>query len=378
MVRIGNAFMSCVVYLHQAFWPSCLAPLYPFAIDQVQPAKVLLALAALAAISFAVFHFRRSRYLVTGWLWYLIMLTPVIGILQVGSQAHADRYTYLPHIGLYLSLTWAAADLIQRWRYSRLALGTLSIGLVLTLAFAARAQASYWQHSETLWRRTLACTSRNSGAEQNLGQSIYEKGNVEEAIVHFQNALRIDPNQATVHSALGVALLEIGRADQSLAHLERAVKIDPNDADAHYNFGNTLLQLGRAREAVAQYRRALEINPDDTQAQNNLAWILATCPDAGIRDGLQAVTVAERADVLTMGRSPVISATLAAAYAEAGRFADAVKAAERAYQLALKEGNESRADSIRAQMELYQSRRAFRDRRHTPTSSSSATKTVQV
>ena len=366
MVRIGNALMSCVVYLYQAFWPSCLAALYPFAIDQVRPGKVLLALAVLGGISAAVFFFRRHRYLVTGWLWYLIMLAPVIGILQVGSQAHADRYTYLPHIGLYLLLTWGAADLIKRWRLSRLVLGTLSIGLVLTLAVAARTQASSWQNSETLWRRTLACTSRNSGAEQNLGQAIHEKGNVEEAIMHFQNALRIDPSQASVHSALGVVLLEMGRAQQSLTYLERALELDPNDADAHYNFGNTLLQLGRAREAVAQYNRALEINPDDIEAQNNMAWVLATCPDAAVRNGIQAVAIAERADSLTMRKSPVISATLAAAYAEAGRFADAVKTAERAFQLASAEGNQSRASSIRAQIELYQTAAAFRDRRYTP------------
>jgi tetratricopeptide (TPR) repeat protein len=366
MVRIGNALMSCVIYLYQAFWPSCLAALYPFAIHQVRPGKVLLALAVLTAISIAVFYFRRHRYLVAGWLWYLIMLAPVIGILQVGSQAHADRYTYLPHIGLYFLLTWAAADLVKRWRHSRLLMGTLAIGIVLTLTFVARTQASYWQNSETLWRRTLACTSRNSGAEQNLGQAIHEKGNVEEAMVHFQNALRIDPSQASVHSALGVALLEIGRADQSLTSLRRALEIDPNDADAHYNFGNTLLQLGRAREAVAQYRRALEINRDDIEAQNNLAWVLATCPDAAVRNGIQAVAIAERANSLTMGKSPVISATLAAAYAEAGRFADAVKAAERAHQLALAEGNQSRANSIRAQIELYQTASAFRDRRYTP------------
>ena len=365
-VRVGNAFISCAVYLYQAFWPSCLAALYPFAVDQVLPAKVFLAGAVLAAISIAVFYFRRHRYLVTGWLWYLVMLAPVIGILQVGSQAHADRYTYLPHIGLYLLLTWTAADLIERWRHSRLALGAVSIALVLTLAVAARSQASYWHNSETIWRRTLACTSRNSGAEQNFGQAIYEKGNVEEAMVHFQNALRIDPSQASVHSALGVALLEMGRAAQSLNSLRRALALDPNDADAHYNIGNTLLQLGRAREAVAEYRRALEINRDDIEAQNNLAWVLATCPEASVRDGSKAVAIAERADSLTKSKSPVISATLAAAYAEAGRFADAVKAAERAVQLATGEGNQSRANSIRSQIELYRTASAFRDRRYTP------------
>jgi tetratricopeptide (TPR) repeat protein len=144
------------------------------------------------------------------------------------------------------------------------------------------------------------------------------------------------------------------------------VEIAPNDGDARYNFGNTLLELGRAREAIAQYSRALEINPYDIEAQNNMAWVLATCPDAGVRNGIQAVAIAERADSLTMRKSSVISATLAAAYAEAGRFVDAVKTAERAFHLASAEGNQSRANSIRTQIELYQRGTAFRDRRYTP------------
>jgi Flp pilus assembly protein TadD len=193
-------------------------------------------------------------------------------------------------------------------------------------------------------------------------------GKTNEALTHLQKSLAIEPNQSSVHSSLGVTLLELGRLEESLSHLQAAVQIDPENGDAHYNLGNTLLQMGRAREAAAEYERALKIDPKDTQALNNLAWILATSPDPFPRDGAKAVKLAEQADSLTSGQSPVIGATLAAAYAEVGRFADAVKTAQHALQLATAEGNLARASSIRNQIELYQSEAAFRDHRDASTS----------
>ena len=192
-------------------------------------------------------------------------------------------------------------------------------------------------------------------------------GQTNAALAHLQKSLEIEPKQSSVHSSLGVVLLELGRLEESLSHLQTAVKIDPENGEAHYNLGTVFLQMGQASEAVAEYKRALRINPDDTEALNNMAWILATWPDALIRDGAKAVELAERADSLTGGNSPIIDATLAAAYAEAGRFAEALKTGQRALQLATTEGNISRADSIRAQIEAYQSGAAFRDHRYAST-----------
>ncbi len=396
-LKAGNAAISAIAYLRQMFWPSDLAALYPLAVNDVTASRISISLFLLVGISLPVFVMRRRRYLVTGWLWYLIMLAPVIGILQVGSQARADRYTYLPQIGLYLLITWAAADLCGRWRYRSYFLSSLCTIILAALTIVARTQASYWKDSETLWTQTLSRTSDNAKAELNLGEAVYELGRTTEAIGHFERALQIEPNlaivhgslgaallrmgqtnaalthlqksleidqqQASVHSSLGVALLEMGRPEESLAHLQTALRIDPEDGDAHYNLGNTLLQMGRANEAVAEYDHALKINPDDTEAMNNMAWVLATSPDASTRDGIGAIALAKHADSLTRGESSIISATLAAAYAEAGRFDEAVKTAERALQLATREGNAARADSIRTQLNLYQSGAAFRDRR---------------
>jgi tetratricopeptide (TPR) repeat protein len=394
-VKMGNAALSSVAYLRQMFWPSDLAAYYPFAVENVVPAKVLLSLIVLAGISITVFLQRRHRYLVTGWLWYLIMLGPIIGILQVGNQARADRYTYLPQIGLYLMVIWGGADVCARSQPRRVFAGLLLGIALVALTLTARSQAAYWQDSESLWTRALSRTSGNVMAELNLGEAVFKKGRTEEAIAHFDRALQIEPNEATVHgslgaallkmgrrteamthlrrsleiepnqapiqSTLGVVLLEDGRPDESLAHLLAAVAIDPDYGDAHYNLGNTLLRIGREKDALAEYDSALKINPGDTEALNNMAWILSTSPDPLARDGAKAVQLAERADRLTREASPFISATLAAAYAEDARFAEAAKAAERALRLATTEGNVSLSNSIRAQLELYRSDRPFRE-----------------
>ncbi len=173
--RVGNAFTSYVTYLWQIFWPVDLAVLYPFPGHHI----VVFGIASfvlLAAISASVFARRRRRYLVTGWLWYLVMLGPVIGILQVGNQARADRYTYLPQIGLYLLLTWLVADLCASWRHRRLFLSTLAVTIIGLLTFTARAQTSHWRNSESLWTRAIVCTSDNAIAYTNLAEACFQKG----------------------------------------------------------------------------------------------------------------------------------------------------------------------------------------------------------
>ena len=187
-LRVGNALMSYVIYLGQMFWPSGLAVLYPFAAEDVGVSGVVLSLVLLAGISAGAFVLRRRRYFLTGWLWYLIMLVPVIGLVQVGAQARADRYTYLPQIGLYLLLTWAAADLCTGWRHRRAVLGGGATVILVALIFCARVQTSYWRNSESLWAHTLACTSDNFIAQNGLGATLLQKGKLDEAITHYQKS----------------------------------------------------------------------------------------------------------------------------------------------------------------------------------------------
>ena len=274
-LRVGNAAISYVAYLGQMFWPSGLAVLYPFAPGDVGVSKVVLSLVLLAGISGGVFVLRRRRpYFLTGWLWYLIMLAPVIGIVQVGAQARADRYTYLPQIGLYLLLTWAAADLCAGWRHRRVVLGGGSTIILMALIFCARAQTAYWRNSESLWTHTLACTSDNFIGHNNLGIALLKTGNVDEAMVHYQMALEINPDFAEAHNNLGNFLFQKGSVDEAMVHYQKALEINPDYAEAHYNLGYALLKMGNVDEAIAHLQKALQINPDYAEAHNNLGYAL--------------------------------------------------------------------------------------------------------
>jgi tetratricopeptide (TPR) repeat protein len=363
--RLGNAALAYVDYIRQMFWPKDLAVMYPWFEARLQPSRIALAVSLLALISVAVVVLRRRRYLATGWLWYLVMLVPVIGLLHVGNQSSADRYTYLPLIGLFVAVTWGVADLTARLPYRRIVFSVLAVLVLGALTFSARIQAAYWRDGETLWSHALAATTQNIIAESNLGDALYRhKGKPEEAWVHFERSLRINRHQPELLSSVGVFYMESGRLDTARSHFEEALAIEPNFADAHYNLGNLYLEIGEAREALNHYQRALDTKPDDIQALNNLAWILATWPNPSIRNGANAVELAERADSLTSRQNQVVAATLAAAYAETGRFPEAVRTAERAMQLAASEGKETRVLSIREQLETYKSGNPFRDNRY--------------
>jgi tetratricopeptide (TPR) repeat protein len=359
---VGNALISYVTYLGQMFWPSALAVLYPFTAGDFGVSKVGLSVVLLAGITAGGFVLRR-RYpcFLTGWLWYLIMLTPVIGIVQVGAQARADRYTYLPQIGLYLMLTWAVADLSAGWRYRRVVLGGGAAVILAALILCARAQTAYWQNSETLWTHTLACTSDNLMAHNNLGSALLQKGKVDEAMVHFQTALQIKPDSAEGSYNLGNALLQKGKVDEAMVYYQKALQINPADSEACYHLGSALLQKGRVEEAIAHFQRALQIKPDSVDVLNNLAWLLATCPDAHVRDGVQAVQYAGRACELTHYGVTIFVGTLAAAYAEAGRYDDAVAAGEKACALATAAGERELFERNQKLLVMYRARQPYHE-----------------
>jgi Flp pilus assembly protein TadD len=280
-MRMGNALISYEAYLGQMFWPSGLAVFYPFAVGGVGVSRVVQSLVVLAGISTGVFVLRQRPYLLTGWLWYLIMLVPVIGIVQVGAQARADRYTYLPQIGLYVLLTWAAADLCAGWRHRRVVLGGGATIILIALIFCARAQTSYWRTSESLWTHTLACTSDNLIAHNNLGNALFKKGNVNEAIAHYQKALQIKPDDVEALNNLGIALAKthgdyanklvgMGRDDEAIVEFKEALELFPDYADARHDLAIILLHKGQVDEAIAQFREIQEKYPDDAMASFDL------------------------------------------------------------------------------------------------------------
>jgi tetratricopeptide (TPR) repeat protein len=254
-----------------------------------------------------------------GWLWYLIALLPVIGFIQVGLQGRADRYTYLSQIGLTIALTWAFADWSLRWRRRRIILAGAAAVIIGALTWQARIQTSYWSSTESLWNHALEVTTDNDVAHHNVATLLFNRGQVDEAISHYEKALNIRSDNrethyhlsaALLHAGLGDALARKGRLDaalveyrkavelrddfadahshlasllarkgetaEAIAHYEKVPAIPPEDAPSHLGLARLLLRLGRNNEAVAHYRRALEILPDSVEVLSAFAWALAT------------------------------------------------------------------------------------------------------
>ena len=261
--RVENALVSCIVYIRQLLYPAGLAFFYPFPPAGLALWQVALSLVLLAAVSAGVLVYASKRpYLLVGWLWYLGMLVPVIGLVQVGLQAHADRYTYLPKIGLYLALTWLAGEICARWHYSRWLSGSVAVVVIAGLSVGTRAQLFYWRDSESLWNHTLACTANNAAAHDNLGEVLLQKREADEAIAHFRMALKIQPDNILAQTDLAVALFQAGRVNEAFDHFQKALALRPADALNHYNFGVALLYSGQVDEAAAQFQKAVELQPD--------------------------------------------------------------------------------------------------------------------
>jgi tetratricopeptide (TPR) repeat protein len=427
-VRVGNALVSYLTYIVKTFWPTHLAAFYPHPGLQLSWNLALTAAVLLAAVSLVVWalapHF---PYLVVGWLWYLGMLFPVIGLTQTGPQAYADRFAYLPHIGLFIMLVWAAADLAAGWqRRGLLALG--AVAALLALSVLTWHQIGYWHDSLLLWQHAIEVTERNAVAEIQLSEVLREQENLVEALRHSRRAVEIDPHNAVAHAQVGQLLLDRarktgdlndrqeakiellaslyadpgysrphrflafileneGKLDEALEHDREAVSREPDDVVAWYHLAYVLSLQGHWHQAVLYYRHAADLQPQDVRFHVGLAYALshdgrtqeardeyraalaldprwprkfiaqaqrlATDPNHSRRNGREAVELAEKACEATSAREPTFFATLAAAYAQDGRFDDAVEAAKKALELA---PSAEERDEIRQRLEAYKKR----------------------
>ena len=495
--RILNTVVAYATYTGKLLWPIHLSVFYPY--PQVRsPGLIALAAVFLLAITAsAMLGCRKAPHFLVGWLWFLGTLVPVIGLVQVGSQSMADRYSYIPSIGLFLALAWLAAEAATRWRFGPRLLGVAgALAIVLCLS-CTRTQLSYWKNGETLFRHALAVTTGNFVAHSNLGNALATRGKPREAEAQFSSALKIypdyypamyalanlvrtngdsaaaltlfnralqtrphdakahynhgvvlvvlgkedaaldeyrqalqlDPKLAPAHNNLAGLLISRGKAEEGLAHALTALRLQPDFAQAHLNAGNALflqekfpeaeghywialkLEPGlsdaqldlaktlvnqdrlaeaeihlkeavrlqptaaeahqvlatiyaaqkRPKDAVREYAAALRLDPEWAEGLNRLAWILATHPDQKIRNGIEAVRLAGRACALTGSTNEPMLETLAAAYAEAGRFADAVAIQQNACDWAGSQGQPAGVESAEHRLELYRSGQPFRE-----------------
>jgi protein O-mannosyl-transferase len=395
--RLNNALVSYIEYVRQTFWPARLAVFYPYPNNPLSIWKVTLASAFLLTVSAIAIFLRKKRpYVLTGWFWYVGMLVPVIGIVQIGEQGHADRYTYLPHIGLFLLIVWTAADLAMAWHLRREYLWLAATTTIAVLSSGAAVQASFWKNSEKLWDHALSVTSNNDFAHNNLGffylrrgeldkavshfetalkirsgkshtrynlgtalvhvnlaNALAREGRPEEAIIHYEEAVRLRPDYGDTYYNFGSVLFQQGRIDDAITQWQKALAIQPNDAAAHTSLGNAFLQKGRPDEAIVHYQRAVEINPREVNARNNMAWVLATSSDASIRNGTMAVSLATQAVEISGGKDAIFFRTLAASYGECGKFADAIAAAEKGEMIAISRGDSHLARTFEKDIALY-------------------------
>ena len=274
--RVANAFISSAKYIEKTFWPKDLALFYPYIMGIFSPWRIMCSFLLFVGISVVVIReIRRYPHLMVGWLWYLGTLIPVIGLVQVGSQAMADRYTYVPLIGLFIMVSWGVQDLLSNWRY-RMQFFLLSSGLIFSILMVLSwMQVQHWQSSITLFEHALRVTKGNYLVHNNLGVALFQDGKSDEAMVHFAKACQIKPDYYDAYNNMGLVLGSQGKVDEAIAHYYKALKIKPDHPETYNNLGVALVSLGRYNDAIVQYTEALRINPGCAMAHNNLGIAFA-------------------------------------------------------------------------------------------------------
>ena len=274
--RVSNVFISYVRYIEKMIWPAHLDVFYPPQYYKLASLQAIGALLVLLITSVLVLCLAaRHRYLLTGWLWYLGTLVPVLGLVQVGSQAMADRYSYVTLTGLFIIVAWGIPELLGKWKYKKIALASAAMLVVSSASACTWFQASYWQNSITLFQHSLDLSQNNHIAHLHMAKALCESGKPDEGVKEYRIYLQMKPNDADVISNLGVELISQNRLDEGIAEYKRYLQIKPNDPNMHNDIGVALCRQGKLDEAVEYFTKALRIKPDFAAAHNNLGYTLA-------------------------------------------------------------------------------------------------------
>lgn len=394
-IRISNALVSYAGYIVKMLYPIRLAVLYPHRGHSLPVWQPIVSFLLLAVASGGIIYFARRRpYLTVGWLWYVGTLVPVIGLVQVGSQAMADRYMYLPSIGLFMMAAWGTSEITAKWHSRSIVLVMPAIAILVALLICARIQVRYWQNDFTLFGRALEVTEDNYIMHHYQGRALRRKGQYEEAIQEIRESLRLNPRYFEAYNSLGIALQAEGKFDEAvsqfhkalelnpsfhqahnnlgimfakrgdlenaISHFIKVIELNPANDKAHHNLAQAFFSKGQISNAIKHYRESLQLMPDSPAALNGLSWILATSGQEEFRNGTEALGLAKQACELTDYRDPDILCTLAAAYAETGQFMEAIKTAQKAVDLYLATGDQRRAAHTAHMQQLYKRGKPYR------------------
>jgi len=394
-LRLENVAMAYPGYLFKAVWPAKLAVFYPLP-KQISWFLAATAATALMLISAVVWRARKtSPYLLMGWLWFLGTLVPVIGLVQVGDQAMADRYTYFPLVGIFIAVTFLIESWVNRLslpKFGPAAAATLTLTLCLVLT---KNQMGYWRDSESLFTHALAVTKDNATARLNLGAAFETKGKTNEAFLQYHEALQLNPQsyeiynnigkllyemnkpeealgyclaavqlnpkRASLHNNLGLVFVALGRFDEAMSQFSEAAHLDAGYASPHFQMGSTLLRQGHDLEALPHFHEALQIDPDNYQMLIYTARVLAADENSQVRNGREAFTLADRANKLSGKAQSVSLDTLAMACAEIGRFDEALHMQQQAIDLATAAGQKEDIAALQQRLQVYKNHQPWRE-----------------
>jgi Flp pilus assembly protein TadD len=328
-LRAANAVVAYGIYLVKTVWPHAMSIIYPYRRDIPQWEIFFSTVLVVGITAIAVGYWKRFPYMVTGWFWFLGALVPTIGLIQVGYQPNADRFVYLPHVGLFVVVVWGLADLARRWRVSGGALAAVTAGALSLLTATAFVETGYWRDGVTLFQHSVDVTRKNYVAHTLLGYAFQTRGRLADARIQFAEAVRIDPGYGPAHNDLGSVLAQQGQLGQATEHFAAAVRLMPDFGPAHYNLamalmksghgegalgefdaalrcklpdpyrlsamsnaGAVLINAGRSREGAGYLEKALRINPADSSARKNLAYALYN--QGRIEDAIEQLATALR------------------------------------------------------------------------------------
>jgi tetratricopeptide (TPR) repeat protein len=394
--RFCNALVSYGLYLLKMVWPVGLAVFYPLP-DHLTWLLMAATASAVVLVIISSFVWRAGRaraYLPVGWLWFLGTLVPVIGFVQVGGAALADRYTYIPSIGVFIAVTFGICALAGRFQFPKKAIATAAVLILATCLILTENQLRYWHDSETLFAHALAVTKNNHVAHVNLGVALEEKGELNEALAEYRaaeqlapelyhthnnlgnlldnlghpnNALTeyrwavlLNPSLPSLHNGAGMVLAELGRFDEAMGQFKEAARLDPTYPWAYLEIGKMRLKQGRDAEAIDEFREALRIDPDNFQILAYTAHVLAADENPQIRDGRTALVLAVKAKVLTDGAQPYVLDALGMACAETGDFTNAQEVTQRAIDLATA-AKMKKLEPLQQRLQLYKNHQPWRE-----------------